>query len=370
MTADDTRAAAIDRAIFTAIRSPMGSGYRIVSATGGLSADEQRGIVRCGPAHGSLCEDSPTASGLASFTLDSGRQCLLLARHAGPEQTARGGYRVLTHALVLEPDVFARFGWDPLEIERAALAALGPSLLDAPTSRLDPLALRYPRGLLVRRQRRPESADPNHVERLARIVAAILAAHPTVVLGVPLPRDLLRCALLLTPAIRRRDLSLSCGLRPSSARPFQFVLADGTPGEIGRIRSDQQINVWNWDEQIPPDETNAPWIRFLRQGILAGRFEDVARLASEVVADGSPEALAGTLRLVDDIARAAEADADTLDRLTETYLQSAPPSGALPHLLDDLRLALVSRRAALAQESPEPEPEAAAAATPPSGQDD
>ena len=68
----------VERAVFTSMRSPMGEGYRIVAASNGICADERREILRCAPSHGSLCDSSPGATGLASFGLDNGRRCIFL----------------------------------------------------------------------------------------------------------------------------------------------------------------------------------------------------------------------------------------------------------------------------------------------------
>src|SRR5690606_38204025 len=86
--------AALDRAVFTSIRSPMGSGYQVVAASAGVSADEKREITQRAPSHGNLCDNTPDAEALAAFVLRSQRHCVFLSRHAGAEPSGRGGYRI------------------------------------------------------------------------------------------------------------------------------------------------------------------------------------------------------------------------------------------------------------------------------------
>jgi hypothetical protein len=354
----------VEWAVFTSIRSPMGEGYRIIAASPGVTRDEKREIVQCAPSHGSLCDSSPEATGLASFTMSGGRHCLLLSRHAGIEQSARGGYRVLTHVLLLEPGLFARFSWNPFEVEGAALAEVGVRLPETPPARLEPLSLRcrsrpsaeYPDRAEIR-------ASSDDVDRLAQTVSTLLERHPTLIVGAPVPRDALRWTLQATPGARRQNLSVSYGLKFSPTRRFEFILADATSPEIERIVRDHQYSVMKWE--TPPTSLNGPfhaWLHFVRQRWEAGRFDDVARLSVEITQDCSADSLARVVRLTEDIERVAVADAALLDELTQRHL-SATPTGRVPRrLLDELRMAVASRRAELVEVEQESAAQAAESA--------
>lgn len=357
-------AAQVERAVFTSIRSPMGVGYRIVAASSGISADEKREILRCAPSHGSLCDPSPDATGLASFTMNSGRQCLLLSRHAGVEQTARGGYRVHTHVLVIDPELFARLSWDPFEVEGAALVEIGERLSEIPSARLEPLSLR-PRNnpFSEHHYSAAKSPEGRDGDLLAGAVSAILERRPTLIVGTPTPRDVLRWMLQATPGARRRDLSVSYGLKFSPTRRFECILADATSPEIKRIAQDHAFNVIHWN--APPAPTGAcfrEWLRFVRGRCAAGRFRDVARLSADIVQDCSSETLASVVGLLDDIERAPTGGVPQLDELTQRYSHAVYTEPAARGLLIELRTAVASRRAELveAEQDAEEQPVASA----------
>ena len=105
-----------DHAIFTSIRTPMGEGYRIVSASRGLRGDEKQAITRFSPSHEGLCiAEKPTtdvagAEGVAFYPLPSGRLCVAASCRAGAEHTGRGGQRVYTYNVVFDTEDFSRCG--------------------------------------------------------------------------------------------------------------------------------------------------------------------------------------------------------------------------------------------------------------------
>src|SRR6185503_20317863 len=92
----------VEHGVFTSIRSHTGEGYRIITATPGIKADERAEITRRCPSHGSFCEESADAVGMSFFTLTTERHFIAIHCHAGVEHTARGGQRVYTHFVVLD----------------------------------------------------------------------------------------------------------------------------------------------------------------------------------------------------------------------------------------------------------------------------
>ncbi|HSW46600.1 MAG TPA: hypothetical protein VLM89_13630, partial [Phycisphaerae bacterium] len=117
--------------MFTSIRSPMGQGYRLIAASGRVKPEEKVDILRCSPSHASLCDESPDALGLLCYPLKTGRYCIGCCLHAGVEHTARGGLRVYTHMVIVEPQVLADLDGDVVRIHaalRGHLCREGPML--------------------------------------------------------------------------------------------------------------------------------------------------------------------------------------------------------------------------------------------------
>ncbi|MCP4248680.1 MAG: hypothetical protein GY778_16670, partial [bacterium] len=115
----EARTVRCEQAIFTSIRGPAGSGYRLVAASDGLGRDERQQIATRSPSHDALCDPRPDATALSFYSLDSGRLCLAHSCYAGLEGTGRGGWRTYTRAVVTDVPGFARFGYNPFEMARS-----------------------------------------------------------------------------------------------------------------------------------------------------------------------------------------------------------------------------------------------------------
>lgn len=353
----------VEQAIFTSIRSPLGRGYRIVAASSGISTDEKKEIVQCAPSHGSLCASSPTACGLASFELRSGRRCLFLTRNAGVEHTARGGCRVHTHVLVMDQETYRRFRYDPLEVETAALAKIDEELLRSPPTRLDALTLgvqtREPRSRQTDAAPRLPSAT---AKRVAGILRAVLDRRRTLVAGAPAPRDILRWTLGATPAAFRARLSVSYGLRFSPARSFQLVFADVDRSEAERVVGDGSIEIRYWDAPVPQARSSFDaWLRFVRERWDAGRHDDINRLSSQLAQEESGQALEQIATLCTDIERVGQANPALLDRLIQRHSRVMPNGETHARLLAEFENAVKARRVSLERAEQDPSGETQAA---------
>lgn len=298
-----------EHGVFTSVRSPTGTGYRLIAASAGMTADEKREIVACAPSNGSLCDSSTGATALVSFRLSSGRQGLLLSRHAGPEPTGRGGLRVETHVLVLAPAVYRRFGCDPLRVRAARDAAPVPP---APTrqSTIPPLVL--PGGVgggsAAGSRCRVDLVDQAAAERLAGVLAAVLSGSRLVGVG-PEPQAALALLLTGVPAEVRARLSLSCGLSFAPARAFELVLVTGLAADKRGLAKEHGFSVVAWETSAPPPASPfAAWLRLARDCWTTGRTAELDALSAELTDTAAPEALAQVAALW--------ADADYLDRAT------------------------------------------------------
>ncbi len=340
-----------EQAIFTSVRSPMGTGYQLIAAGRGISADERREIVQCAPSHGSLCDSSSTATGLASFALGSGRRCVFLSRSAGPEHTGRGGYRVYTHVLVMELEVFRLFRCDPFNVEATVSTETIEDVTRTPPSGLELLSLslatRTPVGGESDNELLPEDGE---AERAARVLSAVLGERRMLMVGAPRPREVLRWVLGATPAALRRDLSVSYGLKFSPARRFQLVIAGANSAETERIVRDHEIELFDWESPAAPvDCPFEAWLRFAQRRWRSGRHGDLARLSSELSRDCSAAMLEQIASLSEDIERVPDADASLLRELSRRHPWGMPECDAHRRLLDRFRKAAEARKEALAQ---------------------
>jgi hypothetical protein len=336
----------VEQAIFTSIRSPLGQGYRIVAASSGISGDEKKEIIQCAPSHGSLCDPSPTAVGLASFELRSGRHCIFLSRNAGLEPTARGGYRIHTHVLVMEPAVFRAFQCDPLNVEAAARAAISLDAPPTPPTRLDPFPLAGATGRPVSRQ--PSTTPPPRAadaDRVVHMLSAVLGGRRLLVVGVPAPQRALRWLLGATPTAARQHLSVSHGLKFSPSRGFQLVFAEADDRETQSIARDHDVALLHWEAS--PAAASSPfdaWLRCVRRHWESDRHNQLNRLSAQLTQEDSAQALGQVATLCADIERAKEADASLLDELMRRYAEITPASPGQERLLRELQEAVRMRR--------------------------
>jgi len=324
-----------EHAVFTSIRSAVGQGYRLIAASGGVRADEKVEITRRSASHGSLCETGPDPVGLSSYRLGSGRHCITYCCHAGREHTSRGGQRVYSHMVLLDPSSYRLFNSDPVRVHAAlgeVVSRLGPLL--KPPARLEPLSLDIPPTTVPfmealgslggwptssevgaqqrpRNHRNPRSEDLGHPIRLGHLIrggvepkrqsctasdwipamaARLLGRRRLIFVGAQHPLWMIEWALLWLPRDVRESVDVSCGLKYSPARQMQLVLLPHADGQLRRLIAGQDIEFRCADAAPPPLLPNfEPWFRLLHRWWHEGRLSELVRLTSNVCAD----ALAG-----------------------------------------------------------------------------
>ena len=217
----------MEQAIFTSAQTTHASGYHLACRSSGLSEADAREMTVWGPSHDSLANRSTSARSINFFRLASGSFCISRTITAGEEYSERGGWRVLTHYLVVSPADLLRFANNPFAIVRAALAA---GELDPP----EVLPQRLERLILAGRAAK---VDPTVLYRLSsrishdEVIGLITAAfeHQQIVVGTDIDADLFVAAIVNTlPFERRPELTFSTGLRYSLQRPFRLVLLPHT----------------------------------------------------------------------------------------------------------------------------------------------
>jgi len=320
-----------DQAIFTSVRSFTGQGYRLVSASGGITADERKELTRRSPSHGSLCEPPPGGRGLAAYALTSGRHCVASSRYAGREHSSRGGERVYTHIAVLAADDFHRFECNPLMVETALLEASGHEVLRQLPAHMESLELRTPGdgggcG--------PDCAKPSGVQadRLIGVVALVLAGDRAVVAAAESPRDILHWLVQAIPLVWRAQLSVCLGLKYSPARDLQLVFLPADHGLRGS--PDDGVMIYHWHRPcariVGPFDA---WLAHVRREWAGGCHERVARRAARLEGPVTPADLALLVEMYDDIDCVAQADRATLERL----LRQRAALRCLPEVVEDLQ---------------------------------
>jgi hypothetical protein len=279
------KAVVLDRAIFTSVRSPMGTGYKVAAASSGVTEDEKREITQRAPSHGNLCDDSGDARAFACFGLRSGRQCFLLSRYAGAEPSGRGGLKVHTDVVVMNAADYRGDRFNPSRVMRAVDGIAE----NPPVSAATPLStVSLPRENPMRLENRLE--DDDMAGALAAL-AALLEGRTVAVAGAPDPATVLCDVMCALPAGRREPLACGHGLKVSKQRRLDLMFVPDRAG-LGMAAHDPQLLVFDWDR--PPDPSASPfaaWIEFVRKGWRGERFERVTAIADELADELAAEDL-------------------------------------------------------------------------------
>jgi hypothetical protein len=303
-----------EQAIFTSARSATGEGYRLVASSPGVQVAEKIEITRRSPSHGGLCEEDPQAVGLEAYKLPTGRHCVAYCGYAGCEQTARGGLRVYTHAVVLDRQAWQRYQANPVPVHAAIARHVeesGPAV--RPGGKLEKITLTPP----------PPTANlptlsggygSDSLERAMSAAADLLAGRQLILLDATGSFRLLERVLLSLPLEMRENLDASVGVRFSPARRMRLVLTDEPEAELQRRIAGLNIQLRRAEESTASQGTLFEgWERLLRRWWREGRRHDIMHL-TEVCGGTSCDAL-------DRIAALCEAT-DALDGLSVEAVRS------------------------------------------------
>ncbi len=309
-----------DQAVFTSIRTPTGQGYRIVTASPGVRAEEKAEITTRAPSHGSLYESESDSVGLLSCRLTSGRFCVGYVCHAGVEHTGRGGQRVYTHMALLDKANYRSFDSNPVMLHSAIgrlIRENGPLL--KPPPHLEPLAL-LPGTC--------DLASPESAHWIWPSAAMLLEGHRLVLTGEKKPLSLLNCTMLSLPRRLREGFNASVNLRFSPSRGMHLVLIQGSDPQLPRQLAGQQIQARPCDSTPPtPPDRFQSWFRLLERWWREGRLEDISRLTSQTCAESTVDALAHVAAICEDADLLNNAGMEMLDEITGRH---APGSGQGP----------------------------------------
>lgn len=314
---------AVEQALFTSVPSPMGRGYRLVAASPGLTSDERREITQRAPSHGNLLDAGENATGLASFEIRGGRRCLFCSWHAEAEHSGRGGRRVHTQAVLLEPAVWEQFAYNPLTIEQLVQSAVDRMAIPKPDSRLPLLEIPQPTSETSAGNAAPlPVASSETIDAVIAIVALLIGEQRLLAVESGDARVAMRYLLELLPPMLRKKVSFTCGMRFSPTRALDLVLTEGRREEIDRIVRDQSYQAFAWN--APPDfslcDELSTWYGYIRKLWRIEGFSSVRRQYERVGGEASIDTLRNIGRLMLDIERVPQANVEQLERILEPHL--------------------------------------------------
>ncbi len=331
---------ACDQVIFTSVRTPMGEGYRIIAATGGMKPDERQAITQNAPSHDALCDAGPDASAMAFYALPSGRLCVAHSCCAGSEHTGRGGHRVYTTSVVFDAGRFAEAAFNPFNVLRAMHEAgiTRPSL--KPPAELPKVVLRtreasavtalgaYPIDAQLDAPTRQYIINEllNDSKLVACIEGDYLAAAEALLLALPGPT--------------RAKISLAAGLKFSVARSYRLSLVAEDAAIEARI-SGQPIRLLKRGAP-PPQGGRSEWTAYVDGFLAAGRIAELAGRTSRPFPDVSPNARQRLARLFGTLDSLADADVAKLVAVVTEFVGSR--GNATEKAIQDELLAHTIRR--------------------------
>jgi hypothetical protein len=269
----------VEQALFTSAQTAHGDGYQLVAHSPGLRADDERELTAWGPSHDSLRDANPSAVSYNAFPLPSGAYCVSRTAPDGGEYSRRGGYKVLTHYLIVPPAIMARFGNNALAVMRAAIA---DGVLNHVAERVRhlPAVTLTGKASVVDRTALDRVRSRLGPELVAALIEKLLGDACVAIVGGPPPENLIAAVLSCFPPECRCEFSFSTGLRFSRRRPFRIIFAPDDPKELKQFI--RQSGCVPFDLSQPPDTLPPPehgWATFLhdvlaqeKPSILAAQF--------------------------------------------------------------------------------------------------
>ncbi|MCD0458111.1 GAP1-N2 domain-containing protein [Roseiconus lacunae] len=224
----------------SANRSRM-KGYQVIGQSPGIDASMSAAFCKLAPSHNSIetlprC-DLQDAWGLSFFTLSETHYVVARSVHGAPEYSGRGGFSVVTSALVATGRQLVQYGYHAIDFARTALA-LGHLILPAddqhqlPQSEMTdkPISLPLPESDFCDST---PAVLPNHaVNWIARETVSLLRdRHKVMIVGDCDALPILTLVFDQLNPSERSTTSFACGLKQSGQRDFrvQFTHETMTP---------------------------------------------------------------------------------------------------------------------------------------------
>ena len=329
-----------EHAVFTSIRTPMGEGYRIIAASKGVRPDEKQSITRFSPSHGGLCDRAAEPTGLlagvhgvACYRLPTERTCIAISCPAGAEHTGRGGQRVYTHCVVMEPGDWETIRFNPFHVLRSMVAAglTQPEL--KPPNVLPELSL--PVDTVV---------EPVNVNGFCRTIDA---AHRAYVLHrllevqhsvMNIDADWFAIAeafMLGIPGPLRAGVSFGAGMRFSVSRAHHLDLLVDDDASIKSKVAGQAVEYIQLREPPSRDLIGGAWVNFVDRLWTSGDAQSLARRTSRPFESTDATSLEQTGQIYNNIDELTERDTNKIIAIASVYLSQVPTASNV-ELTDEL----------------------------------
>ncbi len=265
----------VDHAVFTSSETRMAQGYRIVASSANLTADEKKHITTASPSHSAMCPINDDNIGLSFYPLRSGRYCIARTTHAGLEQTARGGQRVLTQSFVLSADQLLAFDNNPFAILGALNRGGAFEFDELPKGQLEPIELDAPTGT--------SSFNTSIVDDPATFIllANTFATDAMITIGVGDIVSLLETALMFLPRPLRLNYSFTMGLKFALSRRYRLHAIGEADLATKRVIRGQPIQLVEDLRKNTPESPSHPWTDLWTDCVGVGKLDMLASLASD-----------------------------------------------------------------------------------------
>lgn len=217
-----TAPAILDQALFTSTRSADNEGYQIACRSAGIDDATARELTAWAPSHDSLQDSLVELESINAHLLGDGRWCLSVTRYANDEYSGRGR-NVATWILLAEAAAMEMFGYHPLRIIDAAVAA-GWGTASADESGHLPDITLAGRGRVVNLEAVALVCAQYGAQALAQAVDAVEHSGHLAIAFDGRRRIMIDALLSLVPVYDRPTITFTTGLTTSRRRPFRLHL--------------------------------------------------------------------------------------------------------------------------------------------------
>jgi len=303
----------VEQAIFTSAQTQRSAGYQLLGRSPGVSEDDARALAVWGPSHDSLLALGQQAQSYNFHPLPSGTFCISRTVAAGFEYSGRGGRRVYTQCLIVDPKQLRRFNNNPFALVRAALAGGMLRVYDdvpaeLPTLNLVGGASPVDQALLGR------LVEQFGGGRMAALVQAAMESACVAVIGNEWTSEAIAGLINCLPPACRDEFTFSTGLKYSSRRPFRVIGLSDDPAEHRWLAHRANVEIVNLLDDPPRSVPVDGWARFVGRALATGRVSvlagELAKHPWDVELDELP---AWGLQLVEDVDASALHDETPYD---------------------------------------------------------
>lgn len=221
----------IEQITYGSVKRTRMKGYQIIGKSPGVDSTTSSVFCQWAPSHNSIevgsKQDIQDAWGLSCFPLSDYHFAIARSVHGGPEYSGRGGFAVVTSALVMTRNQLAAYDFHAIDVARTAIT-LGNLILTTqrddglPMITLTRRPLSLPQPISDFTDSTPALLPGHAVNWIARETVSLIRDNRKVmVVGKCDPLPILTQLLDQFSAKERSNISFACGLKPSNRRDFK-----------------------------------------------------------------------------------------------------------------------------------------------------